>query len=94
MKTSGVTTVSGEIQELAAANRQLMIDNKQFYSELLYYSKLKGYKDGWASHKYKEKFGVFPRAVPKDIQPTSPQTIKWIKSRMIAYSKAKTRTTA
>jgi DNA repair protein RadD len=94
MKTSGVTTVSGEIQELAAANRQLQIENKQFYSELLYYSKLKGYKDGWASHKYKEKFGVFPRSIPKEIQPTSPQTVKWIKSRMIAYSKAKTRTTA
>lgn len=90
-KPTGVTTVSGEILELAAANRQLMIDNKQFYAELLYYSKMKGYKDGWASHKYKEKFGVFPRAIPKEITPTSPQTVKWIKSRMIAYSKAKTR---
>lgn len=93
-KPTGVTTVSGEILELAAANRQLMLDNKQFYAELLYYSKMKGYKDGWASHKYKEKFGVFPRSIPKEISPTSPQTVKWIKSRMIAFSKSKTRATA
>lgn len=94
MKTNPVTNISGEMFELAATNRQLMIDNKQFYAELLYYSKLKGYKEGWASHKYKEKYGVFPRSIPKEIQPTSPSTVKWIKSRMIAYSKSKARVTA
>ena len=94
VKTNAVTSLSGEMFELAATNRQLIMDNKQFYSELLYYSKLKGYKDGWASHKYKEKFGVFPRSIPKEIQPTSPATAKWIKSRMIAYTKGKTGKTA
>jgi superfamily II DNA or RNA helicase len=94
MKTNPVTSISGEMFELAATNRQLMIDNKQFYSELLYYSKLKNYKDGWASHKYKEKYGVFPRSIPKEIQPTSPATLKWIKSRMIAYTKSKAKVTA
>jgi superfamily II DNA or RNA helicase len=94
VKTNAVTSLSGEMFELAATNRQLIIDNRQFYSELLYYGKLKGYKDGWASHKYKERFGVFPMAIPKEIQPTSPATAKWIKSRMIAYTKGKTGKTA
>lgn len=89
-----VSMVNGELLELAATNKQLVIDNKQFYSELLYYSKQKGYKDGWASHKYKEKFGVFPRSIPKEIAPPSPQTMKWIKSRRIAFVKGKGRLAA
>jgi superfamily II DNA or RNA helicase len=90
----GVSMVNGELLELAETNKKLMIDNKQFYAELLYYSKQKGYKEGWASHKYKEKFGVFPRSIPKDIAPPSTQTMKWIKSRRIAYVKGKERLAA
>jgi len=86
---TGVTSVNGELLELVASNSKGIIDNKQFYSELLYYCKNKGYKDGWAAHKYKERFGVFPRAIPQEVRPTSIQTMKWIKSRMIAYSKSK-----
>ena len=70
-KPSGVDMVNGELLELQASNAQLIIDNKQFYSELLYYCKVKGYKDGWAANKYKEKYGVFPRSIPKDISPPS-----------------------
>ena len=93
-KPTEISMVNGELLELQATNAKLVIDNKQFYSELLYYAKVKKYKEGWAAQKYKEKFGVFPRSIPKEIAPTSPQTVKWIKSRMIAYSKAKTRVAA
>jgi hypothetical protein len=86
---TGVTSVNGELLELVASNSQGIADNKQFYSELLYYGQQKGYKEGWASHKYKEKYGVFPRAIPKEVHPTSIQTLKWIKSRFIAYTKSK-----
>jgi superfamily II DNA or RNA helicase len=89
-----VSMVNGELLELAQTNKKLVIDNKQFYAELLYYSKQKGYKEGWASHKYKEKFGVFPRSIPKEIAPPSTQTMKWIQSRRIAYVKGKERLAA
>lgn len=89
-----VSMVNGELLELAQTNKKLVIDNKQFYAELLYYSKQKGYKEGWASHKYKEKFGVFPRSIPKEIAPPSIQTMKWIQSRRIAYVKGKERVAA
>jgi len=88
-KPTGVDMVNGELLELVANNQKLMIDNKQFYAELLYYCKAKGYKDGWAANKYREKFGVFPRSIPQDIAPPSPSTMKWIQSRNIAYAKAK-----
>ena len=86
---TGITSVNGELLELVASNSQGIVDNKQFYSELLYYGQQKGYKEGWASHKYKEKYGVFPRSIPKEVHPTSIQTLKWIKSRFIAYTKSK-----
>lgn len=93
-KPTEVSMVNGQLEELAATNKQLVMDNKQFYAELLYYSKEKGYKDGWAANKYKEKFGVFPRSIPKEIAPTTLPTMKWIQSRNIAYAKSKRRQSA
>ena len=55
---------------------------------------MKEYKEGWAAQKYKEKFGVFPRSIPKEMQPTSQKTMKWIRSRNIAYAKAKEKVAA
>jgi superfamily II DNA or RNA helicase len=87
-----VASVPGELQELQAngdKNRQL---NQEFYSEILYYAKMRGYKDGWAAHKYKEKFGVFPRGLVATPKPTSYKTANWIKARNIAWAKSKART--
>jgi hypothetical protein len=57
----------------------------------MYYGRLKGYKDGWAAMKYKEKFGVFPKGF--NVEPKAPtiDTLKWVKSRMIAFSKGKSK---
>jgi DNA repair protein RadD len=86
-----VITLPGQLQELAEANRKLQIDNRQFYAELMYYGKLKNYKDGWAAVKYKEKFGVYPHGIRVEPAPTSAKTMGWIKNRLIAYSKSKAR---
>jgi superfamily II DNA or RNA helicase len=89
-----ILTIPGELQELAEANRKLQIDNKKFYAELMYYGQMKGYKDGWAAMKYKEKFSVYPNGFKVEPAPTSAQTMGWIKSRLIAYSKSKARQVA
>ena len=93
-KKATVDMVDGELLELAANNRQSVASNKHFYSELVYYAKLKGYKEGWAKHKYKEKFGIFPQGISVENRPTSVDTLKWLKSRFIAYSKSKARIAA
>jgi superfamily II DNA or RNA helicase len=87
---STIISIAGELEELEAANRKLHKSNTEFYAELVYYGRLKGYKDGWAAHKYKEKFAVFPKGLHLDPKPPTPETLRWIKSRMIAYSKGKT----
>ena len=89
-----IMTLPGELQELAEANRKLQIDNKKFYAELMYYGQMKGYKDGWAAMKYKEKFAVYPNGFKVEPAPTSAQTMGWIKSRLIAYSKSKAKQVA
>lgn len=86
-----IAEVPGELQELAAANKSLKIGNQDFYSQILYYARSKGFKDGWAAHKYKEKFGAFPRGLAPTLTPPTPATLGWIKSRAIAYAKSKGR---
>lgn len=87
---SNIISIAGELEELEESNRKLQKNNTDFYSELMYYGKLKGYKDGWAAYKYKEKFSVFPNGLRVDPKPPTPETLRWIKSRMIAFSKGKT----
>jgi len=83
----GVASVAGELHELSDANKSSTQVNQQFYSELLYYCRMRGYKDGWAAHKYKEKFGVFPRGLSTSTSPITQKTINWIRSRQIAWAK-------
>ena len=65
-------------------------DKSVFYSELLLYSRMKGYKDGgWASHKYKEKYGVWPNAIKPQMlkDGISDETRRYITSTQIRYAK-------
>lgn len=51
----------------------------------------RNYKPGWAAHKFKEKFGEWPPfgSVPP-LEPT-PEVRSWVRSRQIAYAKARTK---
>lgn len=87
-----VQNVPGEMLELQAANAKLKINNQEFYSQLLHYARSRNFKEGWASHKYKEKFGVYPRGLSHAVKEPTTDTLNWIKSRAIAFAKAKART--
>jgi superfamily II DNA or RNA helicase len=78
----------GELVELEGKTVS-KVDKQTFYSELLYMVKNRGYKEGWAAWKYKEKFGVFPRALEKTERIPSMQTLNWLKSKAIAFAKAR-----
>lgn len=61
---------------------------RDFHAMLLYYARDRGYKPGWAAHKFKEKFGSWPprHSTPEPIEPTA-EVRAWIRSRQIAYAK-------
>lgn len=89
VKLSAVLTMPGELQELQQANRKLNIDRQSFYSELLFYARSKGFKDGWCAYKFKEKFGSMPNGLSSTPKEPSYATNNWIKSRAIAYAKSR-----
>jgi DNA repair protein RadD len=90
-KKAAVRHVSGELREMGAPERGG--DGRQaFYSELLGVCHQRGYKPGWAFHKYAEKFGGrTPRQDRLQDVPTTPSraTESWVRSRMIAWAKGK-----
>jgi hypothetical protein len=74
---------------------EIVMDQKAaFYAELRAYGHHKGYKDGWAANQYKNRFGVWPNdpkvryAPPRD---PSLETMNWIKSQQIAWSRTQLR---
>jgi superfamily II DNA or RNA helicase len=87
-RRNAVLDQPGELVELEGKSVTKM-DKQEFYSELLFMSDARGYKEGWAAWKFKEKFGVFPRMLEKVQRPVSLKTLNWLKSRAIAYSKGR-----
>ena len=88
---SDVAVADGQLAELGPKGKRgkYQRDDKQaWYAGFLWIAKDKGYSKGWASHKYKEAFGVWPRGL--DETPRFPDAVifNYIKSRNIAWAKA------
>ncbi len=90
--------LEGELIELGSRRRGEkapdIAEKAAFFGELKGYAMERGYKDGWASHKYHERFGVWPNDQRVCCaQPALPslKTKNWIVSRQIARVKARER---
>ena len=88
-RRSMIESVAGELKELAASPRSTIQDKQTFYSELLCYARTRSYNPNWASHKYKEKFGVWPKGLSDTSAAISATTASWIKHRNIAWAKSR-----
>jgi superfamily II DNA or RNA helicase len=88
-KRNEVHAVSGRLEELVAGVKVRKDDKQDFYSQLIFIANEKAYNPHWASHKYREKFGVWPRGLLEAPTPPTMATLKWIKSRNIRWSKGK-----
>jgi hypothetical protein len=89
-KPASVAVIDGD---LGRVNRQRQVDivagnPHQFYCELVWLADTRGYKRGWAAHKFKEKFGAWPSWRDPPPAEASPATMAWVRSRQIAYAKA------
>jgi DNA repair protein RadD len=89
-----VVNQDGELIEFTSrlsAKTPTQEDRIIFHAELRHIEWQRGYKAGWAAHKYKEKFGSFPPWAWNQRPTCEPSrtTLSYIKSRQIAYAKAK-----
>jgi hypothetical protein len=64
-------------------------ERMRWHSMLAYIAAERGYRPGWISHKYKEKFGTWPPAGAVKPIPPTPEVLSWVRSRNIAYAKPK-----
>ena len=66
----------------------------RWHSELVWIAEKRGYRRGWAAHKFRERFGSFPPwGSVKPLEPR-PEVLAWVRSREIAFAKAKQRKAA
>jgi superfamily II DNA or RNA helicase len=82
-----IEAVEGELVELGFSGRVTTDVKQAFYSELLYIAQEREYNPYWASNKYREKFGVWPRGLTDTTRTPSHETKKWVQHRNIAWSK-------
>lgn len=94
----GVDVVEGQLVELTSAKKRkkateaTMEEKARFFGELKAYARDRGFSPGWAANKYRERHSVWPnhptiRDAPERI--LSAGTHSWIRSRNIAWAKAK-----
>lgn len=80
-KKKALEQVKGELKEVKTVDQE-------FYSGLLFHAKEKGFSEGWAYHKYKEKFGIYPNGAKKTPVKSS-KVDGWVKHLEIKYHMGK-----
>ena len=97
VKRSEVEVLEGELVEFRKASKPAKptYDEKQvFWSGALFYAKERGYKQGWAAHLYKQRFGVWPQGLAERPEYPTQGVLNYIRSRNIAWAKSKNRNTS
>lgn len=88
-----VENVAGEMFEIDAKRANLTLawgDKIEFMGALKAYAAQHRYAQGWAAHKYRERFGVWPndpRVKNAELCQIAPEVASWIRSRAIRYAK-------
>ena len=93
-RQSEVETVDGELVEFRKGRKPAKptYDEKQiFWSGALFYARERGYRQGWAAHLYKTRFGVWPTGLIEKPEYPTQGVLNFIKSRNIAWAKSKNR---
>ena len=92
--TSTVMVQDGELVELGSGEASTfspaLADMVRFHAELRWIAEERDYAPGWVSHKFRERFGVWPndpRVRPAEPTPPTLKTKSWVKSRAIAFAK-------
>ena len=82
-----VPTAKGELAEIKRNGRKVLFTDKlATYGMLMWVAEQRGRKRGWAAHKYREMYGVWPARKYVDKVEPSPEILNWVRSRDIAWA--------
>lgn len=89
-RASQIEQVAGQLSELTGLPSGSGEDRQAFYSQLLAVADQRGYTNGvgWARHRYRDRFGDWPRNLSEIRTPPTAKVKSWIRSRQIAFAKA------
>jgi DNA repair protein RadD len=87
-RRSDVETIAGDLVKFDRKKPIKKEAGQHVYSQLLGYAATRGFKAGWAFHKYKEFTGRQARGLRQVPATPTPEILGWIKSRQIAAAKA------
>lgn len=82
----------GTLHEVAGAAKPAgptRQDMREFYAQLNHIALEKGYLTGWVANKFKDKFGSWPDYKDAVVMQPTPEVLRWVKSRQIAFARAK-----
>ena len=89
-----IEAIEAELQEIKRGTEKkrkyTMFEKGNFYGMLEWERRRKGYAEGWTSHKFKEKFGVWPNSF-KGTSPIEPDIgfMNYLKHLRIKWAKSK-----
>ena len=92
VRDSPVSYIDGCLVEFGEKVEPAMpVDRRAWYAGLKGYAEAKGYKSGWALHKYHDKFGGLPPQAWRWIKPETPSRAmeRWIRSQQIRWARRK-----
>jgi hypothetical protein len=86
-----IQTLDGELVEIGAHFEGEQQDRAVYYAELLGIVAERGWKAGWAAHKFREKFEQWPPRHFDSIPAAAPsvETRRWVKSQTIRWLKSR-----
>lgn len=83
-----IETGEGELFQLTGQKVQADRATKQrFWSGLLWYVENRGKSEGWAAHRYKDRFGVWPRGLSGHPMEPDVNCRNWVRAGAIRWAK-------
>lgn len=89
VRREAIDTADGELFQVAGAKLADDREAKQrFWSGLLWFVENRGKSEGWASHRYRDRFGVWPRGLRAVVKQPGPEVHNWVRAGDIRYAKS------
>lgn len=89
-----IAAMEADLVKVKGRDRRYSQDDKRaWYGMLRHYGHDKGYSSGWAKHKYRDKFGCWPKSVGGPLLIPNREVLNYIKYHAIRWAKSKRKET-